>query len=98
MQETLEEINVLQSKGRGCVTNLWGACLVGRDREGHSYAARTVSRGRPSRRPRDRGGVLNMVMMIVRRGARAGYTCAQARRMGRDTVPRIGGRRRAGGK
>ena len=33
-------------------------CPVGRDGEGRLYAARAVSRGRPGRRRRGRGGVL----------------------------------------
>ena len=42
-----------------------GACPVGRDGEDCPYVARTVSRGRPSRRCRNHDRVLYAVVMII---------------------------------
>ena len=43
MREILEEIKYFKVKSRGCVPNLRGASLVGRD-EGGSYVTHAVDR------------------------------------------------------
>ena len=45
--------------------NLRGASPVDCHGGGHSYAARTVSKGRPNRRRRDLGGVLDMIKITA---------------------------------
>ena len=46
MREILEEIKYFKLKRRGCVPNLQGTSLVGRDEGGRSYVTQMGSRGR----------------------------------------------------
>ena len=48
--------------------NLRGTSPVGRDGKGRSYAAQTVSRGRPNQRCHGRGGILSTEVMKVYAG------------------------------